>query len=66
MPNRIDEFVEKRFGGYRRKLAEKIGMDETHLAHIASGKDCFLSTAQRIAAGIGEPIDTIWPTKKKR
>lgn len=59
--NKINQLLKEK-GITKRDLALKIEMDETQIGHLAAGQDCLLSTAKRIAIGLGEKLDTIWPT----
>jgi transcriptional regulator with XRE-family HTH domain len=45
-------------------LSEITGYSQSHLSQIMNGKDLYLSTAQEIAAAVGEKVDYIWPDYK--
>ncbi|MCO5387774.1 MAG: helix-turn-helix domain-containing protein [Desulfosporosinus sp.] len=42
-------------------LSEITGYSQSHLSQIMNGKDLYLSTAQVIAAAVGEKVDYLWP-----
>jgi hypothetical protein len=43
----------------QKQLAEAIGTKQPHIARIEAGGDAYLSTFQRLAAAMGEPLEKI-------
>lgn len=61
LKNNINEVLKEK-GITKRELAIQIEMNETQLTQIASGRDCLLSTAQKISKGLHKKLDELWPT----
>lgn len=42
-------------------LSEQTGYSQSHISKVMNGNDLYLSTAQVIAAAVGEKVDYLWP-----
>ena len=49
-----------------RAVAEVLGMSLANLSAVENGSDPQLSTAKKLAAFYGKPVDDLWPRRADR
>jgi DNA-binding XRE family transcriptional regulator len=59
--NRIEDVLKWELMMSQKDFAEKIGIGKGQLCRIVNGQDLYLTTAKKIAKGLGKTVEEVWP-----